>query len=611
LPVVTTALKVKMDRSTRYTLQKKQERISRHQLCERLDEFGWVPSSPAEDLGEDFLVHLYFQGQATGIIFHIQLKSITNLNERRRGDYLVYDDFEVKDLKHWEAFSQPVVLVVWDVKLREGRWALVDDTIKDLDERRPTWRTNKSKVRVYIPWQNTTDDAGLIRLKQSIGRYFYPLISQNKSLELRIELRFPDTEIGSTAFRAFERAIKEGEPVEVEGEYIQNLEFSEWWMRWFGEFDAKDMRIRLGPQESVKAIPAYIDFISSDGETFSAPTTELKPTGVGTEIIKLSNRHQNPPLIFYFTIPRDEHKKGEVSIRLNSENWGRNVSETREFVRFLQVATTGGKLILNSPPHGNILTIPVSPQPEKALGPQLFQLLDKLCNIQDKIGQIIQIPSAGLTDKDVQAIDEILAIIEYGKTISKTSEVTGEFKGQALEIMLEGHRQGKPIHLRISYPESFVELFDREIPTGRMTRHITGTPELSVSELEEAIKKLSPNKYLTIKFVDVEIVEVFPDWYKREAQRLSQCLINDFGVESVYLFGSLVWSDIHSIETDIDLAVKGLAPERYLEAVGYLERKSNFPIDLVELNKVPDHLRQRILAEGELLDEREPVMALG
>ncbi len=58
---------------------------------------------------------------------------------------------------------------------------------------------------------------------------------------------------------------------------------------------------------------------------------------------------------------------------------------------------------------------------------------------------------------------------------------------------------------------------------------------------------------------------------------------------------------MHAPETDIDLAVSGLPAERYFKAVGYLEMESNFPVDLVDLNSVPDHLRQRILSEGKKL----------
>jgi hypothetical protein len=51
--------------------------------------------------------------------------------KKRKNDNLVYD-LEVKDLKHWENFSLPVVLVIWDINLREGRWALVNQIVADL-----------------------------------------------------------------------------------------------------------------------------------------------------------------------------------------------------------------------------------------------------------------------------------------------------------------------------------------------------------------------------------------------------------------------------------------------------------------------------------------------
>ena len=464
-----------MSEPIRFTTQKKQELISRAQLGERFIEFGWMPNSP-EDLGEDFIVHIYFQGRATGVTFHVQEKSVTNLHERQKGDHLVYD-FRVKDLRHWEAFSLPVVLIVWDIKLREGRWALLDTVISELDQRLPKWRGNKSTARVYIPWSNTTDDAGLVQLRQSLGRHFYPLIARDKQLSMEMKLNFPDTEEGRVAWKAFERFRREGEQATFRGRIIQELKFSEWAMPWLSE-------------------------------------------------------------------------------------------------------------------------------------EEYLQLIDKLCTIQDKARQHLQVPVEGLTRADVQAIHELVEIIEHGKTITKHTEITGEFKGEALDIALDVHRQGRPIHFTVSSDESYVELFGLKIEVGRMTQHITGTIGMPITELEKAITALAPDEYLTLRFVDVEVVEIFPDWFIREARRLSQCLVDNFGAESVHLFGSLAWNDVHAAETDIDLAVSGLPAERYLEVVNYLERESSFPVDLVDLSKVPGYLRQRIVTEGRLLSEREPVMAL-
>jgi hypothetical protein len=164
----------------RFSDEKKQELISRSQLYERLVDFGWLPNSP-EDLGEDFFVHVYYEGRATGVAFYIQLKSVTNLTERKRKESIIYP-FPIKDLLHWETFSYPVVLVVWDINLREGRWSLLSIAISELDRRKPTWRKNKRSASVKLSWKNTFSDDGLIRLRESVGKIVYLLISQGKSL---------------------------------------------------------------------------------------------------------------------------------------------------------------------------------------------------------------------------------------------------------------------------------------------------------------------------------------------------------------------------------------------------------------------------------------------
>lgn len=590
----------------RYTSQKQQERISRRQLCERLDEFGWIATPPDEDLGEDFIVHIYLQRRATGVTFHLQLKSVTTLSERRKDDFLVYD-FEVKELKHWEAFSLPVVLMVWDVELREGRWALIDEVISDLDRRRPNWRNNKSKASVYIPWSNTTDDASLVKLKQSIGWRLYPNIAKGKSLEMQIKLNFPDSEDGKTAGQAFERFHKKGEPVTFKGRIIQELKFSEWWGQWFGEFNPDNVKITLSPRLSSKIIPIDLYMISSDRIMVSYPNIELRVIKAGTEVIELSNEQQDAPLRFRFNICNPENCK-EINMSYKLNNLGGNVHETRNIMGFLQSITSGGILRLAYKDY--FIETNVPPHPEKAPPRKLLQFIDKLCTIQAETSQFLQMPDGQLTSEDVRATNELIAIIEHGKTITTYPDITMELQSENIKVILGGYRQRKPItHIILPFAESYVELFGQKIQTGRMTRYITGIPQISVTELEEVITTLVPTEYLPVKFVDVEIAEIFPDWFIREAQRLSQLLAEKFEVEAVYLFGSLVWSDVHTPETDIDLAVSGLPEERFLEAISYLERESKFPIDLIDLGKASDHLRQRILVEGKLLYEREPVAA--
>jgi len=109
----------------RSSIQVEQEQRSKHQLAERLSEIGWYFTSPSLDLGEDFIVEIYHEGKNTGVTFYIQEKSVTNLEKRRTKDNRLVYTLKVKDLKHWEDFSLPVVIVIWDVKLREGNGDLL------------------------------------------------------------------------------------------------------------------------------------------------------------------------------------------------------------------------------------------------------------------------------------------------------------------------------------------------------------------------------------------------------------------------------------------------------------------------------------------------------
>lgn len=70
-------------------------------------------------------------------------------------------------------------------------------------------------------------------------------------------------------------------------------------------------------------------------------------------------------------------------------------------------------------------------------------------------------------------------------------------------------------------------------------------------------------------------------------------------VERVILFGSLVDRGWFSPESDVDLAVEGLAPEDYWEAWRLVESVVGArPVDLIELEGASDALRRTIERDG-------------
>ncbi|HER45472.1 MAG TPA: DUF4365 domain-containing protein, partial [Thermoplasmatales archaeon] len=467
--------------ASRFTANMRQELISRRQLSERLVEFGWIPNDPSLDLGEDFIVHVYLGGQATGVTFHIQEKSVSNLYDRRTasGDTLIYK-FESKDLKHWETFDSPiVVLIVWDIELREGRWIFIDSAISDLDKRLPNWRNNKTRTSVHIPWENTTDDVGLTKLKQHVGHRWYPMIAQNKEVEIKVKLQFPSTENGEANREAYERFIKEGSEATFAGHIIQALEFSDWWDKWFGDYNPDNVMIVVSSRGSSKILPVSIAIIGNNDSTASLSNIELKNIQSGTEVIQVTNIHQMYPIHFKFAFvdPR-KHKECNMSFQLN--NWGNDAHEALSLLKFLHALMSGGELIitfLNRDAERLYMTVP--PQPN-LLTQQELQLFQRICQIQDKSGHIVRVPDDGITRKDEQAINELLQIFEYGQTSKKHNTVIVTGNRKMLEIMSDSFQsECNPINIRAVYPESFVKLFGDEVKTGHMIRTVTGKVEMS------------------------------------------------------------------------------------------------------------------------------------
>ncbi|MGD1856553.1 MAG: nucleotidyltransferase domain-containing protein [Leptolyngbyaceae cyanobacterium] len=86
------------------------------------------------------------------------------------------------------------------------------------------------------------------------------------------------------------------------------------------------------------------------------------------------------------------------------------------------------------------------------------------------------------------------------------------------------------------------------------------------------------------------------------AQEAADYLKDKFDVKTVWLFGSMLNADDVYLESDIDLAVKGLELERYCEALGdLLTGIKEFSLDLVRIESAPDSLKSAIYKQGRIL----------
>jgi predicted nucleotidyltransferase len=81
-------------------------------------------------------------------------------------------------------------------------------------------------------------------------------------------------------------------------------------------------------------------------------------------------------------------------------------------------------------------------------------------------------------------------------------------------------------------------------------------------------------------------------------------LATRFGARRIILFGSLA-SGRFTAESDIDLAVEGIAPEDFFAALAEVNRDAPAWVDLKPLEDLEPRFRERVLSTGECVYARE------
>ncbi len=505
------------DKRLRFTPEMKQELISRCQLSERLIEYGWLPGTTILDLGEDFLVYIYLNSEATGVSFQIQEKSTPDLPSYllKNGTHLSYK-FPVKDVKHWETFDLPLVLlIVWDVTLREGRWTFIDDVISDLDRRRPNWRGNKKNVNVHIPWNNTTDDTGLAKLKLSVGYRLFPVIVRDRSFELKVSLDFAESTDTDANLAAFNRLIKEGDEATFVGQTIRSLQFSDWFSKWFGKYDPDTVTLSIGSQPSPHSLSVAIHIINNDGQMASVSDISLKLVKQGTDLMYLTNEHQVHPIGLSLTIYKPEiSNKRSLSCKMRS--LGHDAHQALQILEFFRTLSAGGKCIITALEHDvNLSEFALTPGQFKSPSPESVRLVRRLCEIQSRVGIIIKVPNEGISEEEAQTIYKLEHVLKHGQVSAKYDRAEICCNKRTLEAALEGRRAGQRLYIRHMYESFSFDLLGYSIPVGQMIRIICAEIDIPDDEAEKIVVTLGPDDSADIDFINVEVNETFPEIVER------------------------------------------------------------------------------------------------
>jgi len=72
------------------------------------------------------------------------------------------------------------------------------------------------------------------------------------------------------------------------------------------------------------------------------------------------------------------------------------------------------------------------------------------------------------------------------------------------------------------------------------------------------------------------------DRYKKDIEE-AITFLKSKGCTEIYLFGSVITGNAHK-HSDIDIAVKGIAPEHFFQIYGELMLRLSHPVDLIALD---------------------------
>lgn len=500
-----------MSRKPRHSPQQRQENVSRKQFEAFLEAHEFVTGDISPDLGEDILVRIYDKGVSTGLSFYVQLKSVDSIEKHllKSGD--ISYPFEVKDLEHWAVQAVTVFLVIWDVKQNQGWWIWINDAIKFLQENSPDWE-QKETANIHLLSKNQLNQSGLSEIRTLLANLYYPIVSKDKELTINTRFSFPKTPEGQAKFEELKRHFAAGDEVELDGKYIELFDFPDWWKRLYGEIDPSGMHLKIMPNRSPTFRPTLFEFVSStDSEII--PYVELWTVKQGEEEITLTNDQQKIPVKFSIVLNKIS-RQNQIKINANLSNL--DGIEALQILRMQKILSEGGAIKLTLLDSGEVISMPVPPAIFPAPDESVLDFVEKVCNIQKVTGVKIKFLEDGsFTKKDVQAADELMAIIEKGSYQQGGLVFTADLRKPGIAKLLEGVDNSSPIYFQLEADESFVEILSQKIELGPMLQKIRGYWKMPLDEVRAWFEKASDDESLVVRLIDVELYEEFEKWIKR------------------------------------------------------------------------------------------------
>lgn len=134
-------------------------------LLRAVERVGWTVEPLSKDYGEDFLVRIFQNSEATPFTMFVQSKATDSISRYLSKDLsTIHYPIETRHLTHWERFWEPVILAVYDAKSKKTYWRVVQPWLEQLTVTRRNRLSSVKTSNVSIPVGNQMNSSGLKRL---------------------------------------------------------------------------------------------------------------------------------------------------------------------------------------------------------------------------------------------------------------------------------------------------------------------------------------------------------------------------------------------------------------------------------------------------------------
>jgi hypothetical protein len=146
------------------------EDISRNCLNEAFASRGWVVENLRHDYGEDLLVRIFENGEATPFFFFVQAKATDHIERYQITDESILSyPISMAHLRSWNQLWEPVLITVCDVRTGTTYWQSIQAIV---ESQTCAFSTSQKTMRVHIPKANTLDPEGLTEILEQTKRRF-------------------------------------------------------------------------------------------------------------------------------------------------------------------------------------------------------------------------------------------------------------------------------------------------------------------------------------------------------------------------------------------------------------------------------------------------------